>query len=177
MIATLPVPRTPQRVDWLAQVCLDHFAREEAHLGDMLDILRALRLALLGKDQQVIEEALCRQQDAVRRSEELSRQRSEFCRDIGEHLGLPGNEVTLTALIAHLPTHLQYAAEQARARLRRDAAEVDRLNRAIATLLHSCLGFLRRFFDELTGRDPDGPYCPAGALRDTPSGSLIDARG
>ena len=158
-------------------MCFDHVAREEAHLRDVLDSLRAVRAALLGNDREALDGALRRHEETLRGGEELDRARSGFRREAAGPLGLAPSEISLTALAARLPEAARRDLAARQETLRRAAAEADHLNRSNAALLHTCLDFLRRFFADLTGRPADGRYGPSGPLRDTPSGSLIDARG
>lgn len=136
-----------------------------------------MRAALLSHDQGALDEALTLHQGTVRRGEELRQQRDRFRQEIAHLLGIPAHEVTLSLLRAHLPEEASAAVAAAQARLQEQSAEVERLNRANAALMRSCLDFLQRFFGDLTGRPAEGRYGPGGVLRETPSGSLIDARG
>ncbi len=175
--ATATAPPTRQGHDGLARLCLDHLALEEAHVRATLASLRTVRAALLANDQAALDDALMRHEGTVRRGEELRRARDGFRQEIGELLGLAPGEVNLSLLCSRLPADAGATLSARQEGLRRDAAEADHLNRSNAVLLHYCLDFLQRFFQDLTGRPAEVRYGPAGALRDTPSGSLIDARG
>ena len=106
----------------------------------------------------------------------MTRRRTAFQEEAGALLGVPAASVTLDLLAGRLPGAAGPIAE-ARARLRQQAAEVERLNASNASLLYYCLDFLRRFFERLTGRPRDGRYDPAGKPAAAVGGSLINARG
>ncbi len=162
--------------DPLARLCLDHLAREEAHLAATLAALLDIRAALLGKDHAALAAALVRHDATARATDELTRSRDAFRDRAGALLGVPITSVTLDLLAARLPGAAAPITE-ARARLQQQAAEVERVNASNASLLYYCLDFLRRFFERLTGRPRDGRYGPAGKLTASFGPSLISARG
>jgi hypothetical protein len=170
-------PLPPPADERLARLCVDHLAREEAHLNATLIALRDVRSALLDKDQAAIEDALARHDGMPRSADDLCRARAAFQEAAGALLDVPPASVTLDLLASRLPADLAGPVVEARARLRRQAAEVEQLNASNASLLYYCLDFFQRFFDRLTGRARDGRYGPAGRLATASGGSLINARG
>jgi hypothetical protein len=169
---------TPQNPpdDSLTRLCLEHLAREEAQLAATLAALTDIRAALLGKDHAALGDALVRHDATVRAAEEATRRRDAFRQEAGALLGVPAESVTLDLLAERLPAAAGPITD-ARARLRQQAAEAERLSAGNATLLYYCLDFLQRFFERLTGRPRDGRYGPAGRVAAAPGGSLINARG
>jgi hypothetical protein len=174
-LSSPPTPAPPNQ--WLARLCLDHVAHEQAQLDATLAALQDVRAALLGRDHAALGAALDRHQATAGLAEELRHRRTAFQREVGDHLGIPSESVTLELIVSHLPADAAAAVADARAGLRRTVAEVELLSNNNASLLYYCLDFLRRFFDRLTGRLPDGRYGPTGAPAAASGGSLINARG
>ncbi len=143
-------PQSPPPDDPLARLCLEQLAREERHLAAALAALRDVRAALLGSDHAALADALVRHDATARAAPESARRRDAFLREVGARLGVPAESVTLELLAARLPAAAGPIAE-ARARLRQQADEVERLSAGNAALLSYCLDFLRRFFERLTG--------------------------
>jgi hypothetical protein len=160
----------------LSLLCLEQLAREEAHLEAALAALQDVRAALLSKDHAALGVALVRHDATARAAAELTAHRDAFRQQAGAALGVPAESVTLDRLAERLPGAAEPIAA-ARARLRQQAAEVERLNASNASLLYYCLDFLQRFFERLTGRPRDGRYGPAGKLAAAAGDSLINARG
>jgi hypothetical protein len=177
MSSTLSLPTPPRSSEGLARLCLDHVAHEQAQLGAALALLNDVRAALLGRDHAALAGALARHRATAGGAEETTRRRADFQRQAADFLGVPPASVTLDLLAARLPADAAGHVADARARLRQLAADVERLNASNASLLYYCLDFLRRFFDQLTGRPRDGRYGPAGTPAAAPAASLIDARG
>lgn len=150
---------------------------EESHLDETLAALQILRQALLDRDQQALAGALKKQEVLTRAGGALQGRRIQLQQEAAEVLGLPFSAITLSVLANRFPPPEAAHLEQVCAGLRRKAAEVERLNRSNGVLLHYFLGFLQRFFQDLTGCPPDGRYSPTGSQRSFPCGSLINARG
>jgi hypothetical protein len=161
----------------LGHVCLEHLAQEEAQLDATLDALQGVRAAVLGCDPAALGAALAYQEKIAQLAEFLGERRSALRHYAATRLGLTPTSVTLETLSAHVPPLTASQIAAARVRLRRQAAEIDQLNRSNASLISYSLDFLQRFFDDLTGRPRDGRYGPSGALQTASSGSLINARG
>jgi FlgN protein len=177
MSSILNNPLPPPAAERLARLCLEQVAHEQAHIAATLAGLRDVRAALLGQDQTALGAALARHETTARGGDELGLRRAAFQKEAGELLDVSAASVTLDLLAAHLPADAAGPIAEARARLRQQAIEVERLSSSNASLLYYCLDFLQRFFDRLTDRPRDGRYGPAGKVAPTSGGSLINARG
>jgi hypothetical protein len=173
----IDLPAPPRSSEGLARLCLDHAADEQAQLEATLAFLQDVRAALLGKDHAALAGVLERHQATARQAAAMADRRAAFQREAADVLGVAPEAVTLDLLADRLPADAAGPVADARDRLRRMAAEVERLNTSNATLLYHCLDFFRRFFDRLTGCPRDGRYGPEGKPAAATGGSLINARG
>jgi hypothetical protein len=172
-----PPPPPPPAEASLAELSLSHLKREEAVLTATLTALEENQRALRGGSLEALAAAAAQQAEATRSAEEMKAQRRHFRAQAAALLQVPPEDVTLSALAAHLPPHLAAQLWQSRQRLRQLAGAVDKLNTANAGLLYYCLDFLHRFFRELTGRRATGRYGPGGKPEAAGCGPLLDFRG
>ncbi len=162
----------------LARACVAHLDEEASLLDTTAEFLRDVRAALIRGDLAALAGTLERQAEAGRAREAVSRRRTELRQMLAHHLGVEPAAVTLTALAARLAAADAADIASRRDRLRAQAAEVARLNRATATLLAHSAGFLQRLLVALSGGDRAGDrYDPAGRPQAARCGSFIEARG
>lgn len=161
-----------------ALACLAHMEQEEAMLGATLESLRRIRAALKEGDLRALQEALESQAHTARAALELRQRRAALRRDLSGLLRIPPEAVTLETLADRMPADTAEKLSRCRARLRVMATDVDRLNRANATLVSHSLDFLHRFLAEITGGAPVArTYTCSGMPREAECGSMIEARG
>jgi hypothetical protein len=152
--------------------------QEEAMLGATLESLGQVRAALTHGDLPALNRALESQAHTARAADELRQRRAALRRELAAALGVPPQTVTVEMMAKRLPADAADRLLRYRDRLRSMAADVDRLNRANASLVSQSLDFLQRFLLEITGGGQSGKsYTCCGMPREAECGSMIEARG
>ncbi len=147
----------------LSSLCREHLESEESLLTATRDALRTTRAALLGHTPASADAARQQQEAATRSAAALAASRRQLQAVAAAALDLPPEHVTFRKIAELLPADDAAAVRAAADRLRLLADEVDRLNRANASLLLHSLTFLNGLFADLTGTPTEGaPYGPAG---------------
>ncbi|MGI9516991.1 MAG: flagellar export chaperone FlgN, partial [Pirellulaceae bacterium] len=135
----------------MALTCFAHLEHEEAMLRETLEMLQAIRVALLQRNLERLSEVLQRQERVTRAATELQAARDRLRRSIGEALHLPGEEITLSALAQQLSEPLQSQLLRRQKKLSEMAREVHLLNHGNAMLIRQSMELLQELLNCLTG--------------------------
>jgi hypothetical protein len=168
---------TAMSLDKLARTCLSHFAEEEAMLQETLEVLLAVRSALVHGDRDDLSVALASQEHTVRSVQTIHEKRMSVRRIMADLLGVPLRSVTLHLLAERVGGETGDGILDYRRRLTQLTAEVQRIHRANAALIHQSISLLERLLVQLTGGDDGGGrYGPMGVVDSGHGGSMIQAR-
>ena len=160
-----------------ALTCFAHLEHEEAMLRDTLDMLQAIRQALLERNFERLATALQRQQRVARAAVELRAKRDRLRDWMAATLKTAASELTLSVLLEHLGEPLQGQLRCRQQKLSEMARQVHLLNHGNAQLIRQSMDLLRQLLDGLTGTDQGPPrYTSHGRIERGERGSTFQKR-
>ena len=152
--------------------------REESVMASLLNTLREVRSALVKNDMEALSVALERQDEASQASEQVRARRSEILQQAAASLGLPPESLTFKKLAESVGGKVGRSLDGVRQRLAKMSAEVDRLNRANAAMVHQAVDVTRQVLAELTQSDLGcDRYDASGEMEAPISGPIIEMGG
>ena len=160
----------------LALFCISQLEHEEAMLHETLEVVRAIRVALINQDLAQLSVHLEDLQRIGRSAAELARNRIQLRERISRTIGVEFEQAMLRTFAMHVQGDLRDRLLDCRQRLASIANEVDIVNRANAGLVRHSLDLMRQLLEAFTGADSVGSnrYAATGQVQTTSSaGSLI----
>jgi hypothetical protein len=152
---------TPATATHTGEQVLAHLAEQIASARRLYGAILAQGQAIRARDVEVVLARLTDIQTEMTRRGALEQERAVLLEQAGLLIGVPAAGVTLDALTGLMGPAEATAAREHSAELRGLLAEIARehgLNRA---LMRQELAFLDHL-TRLIGREPEGPYAPAG---------------
>jgi flagellar biosynthesis/type III secretory pathway chaperone len=156
--------------------CFAHLEHEEAMLRETLEMLQAIRLALLKRNLARLSDVLQHQQRVVHAAAELRTARDRLRQSLGAELGVSGEETTLSALAAQLDEPMRGQLLGRQKKLSEMAREVHFLNHGNALLVRQSMDMLQQLFDSLTGNQGVPRYTADGQIDRGERGSTFQTR-
>lgn len=164
-------------LDLLAASLLRHLRAEEALLREALGSLTRVHASLRQGDLAAVSAAQPAQEALVTALWEAHAARLVPAEALGAVLGIPSEELTLSALVAQIPGPWATQLDEIRTQLNAIAAEIATLQRRNANLIAHLRSFLRGALSALTGADAPVRYGPSGSRLSRGAGRAIQASG
>lgn len=162
----------------LAEQLLDHLRLEEEQLQAAHESLNELYAAFRAGDMVRARAALSEQSSSANQLHSLNETRAVVTVSLGDALGLPPDELTLSAIAAKLGGPLAEQLTDARERLRTISDEMKKITRKNASLVYCLRSYFRGVLAELTRTaSPTARYGPLGSPLGTATEIGLKARG
>jgi hypothetical protein len=146
-----------------AALCASHLGHEEALLGAVLSILRAVQAALVARGLDALTTALAAHPEFARLIEDINVRRALFREVLARRLEVAPADATLRRVLAGLAGRARAELDEDIARVGRLAEEVASTHSSVCVHLRIRLDAYRRLLRDLTNTAASsGRYGPAG---------------
>src|ERR1043166_7692425 len=140
----------PPSAPGLARICLDHLALEEAGLRALRDSLSELHRALVAGDMPAVAAFTTQENELADHRRRLDAARESLRRKVTA-LGLPLQQISITAIADPLPAPWREQADAPRHRTLPLAADVKAIPQRPAAILACCRSFPRHVLAGVCG--------------------------
>lgn len=164
-------------LDGVALALITHLDEEAGALADALAVLQVLNKSLRLAEYDDFESIRARQQSIAVQLDALRLARRDLMRTAAAILRRRPEELTLRAILPHLPADLARHLDACRERTRVLALQVDALNRRNALLTGQGLAFVRERLEGMCAVSPTGRYGATGKAVAAPRGSFFHVQG